>query len=198
MTQIPDDQDDRSNDTDENPLPGKARKERVLHTRVPVVLEDELKRLATSLRMPVSNVVRAILEDAVEAVEVASERAEGELKGIAHRIAGQRDALRRAVQGEPVSRQAESREPPRREPARAATPTPSPTEATPSASSCPASAESLEGVIGFQRLTLAAASSCTVCGKAMPRGAAACRGVRDDAGPRVLLGGTCALLPEEI
>ncbi len=192
MTHNPDDSDDRASDA-EDPQPGKARKERVLHTRVPVVLEDELKRLATSLRMPVSNVVRAILEDAVEAVEVVGERAEGELKGIAHRIASQRDALRRAVQGEPVAR----------EPSRAATPKESPSETaqrepTASASSCPASAESLEGVIGFQRLTLAAASSCTVCGKTLPRGAAACRGVRDDAGARVLLGGACTLVPDEV
>lgn len=160
----------------DEPSPGgKQRKERVLHTRVPAVLEDELKRLATALRMPVSNVVRAILEDAVEAVEVVGERAEGELKGIAHRIAAQRESLRRAVQGEPPA------------------PSPAPRET----SSCPASAPSLDGVIGFQRLALATASSCTVCGKALPRGAAACRGIRDDGGPKVLLGGTCSLAPED-
>jgi hypothetical protein len=38
-----------------------ARKERVLHTRVPAVLERELKRFADNLRIPVSNLVRTIL-----------------------------------------------------------------------------------------------------------------------------------------
>ena len=37
-----------------------GKKERVLHTRVPEVLEEELKRLATNLRLPVSNVVPCI------------------------------------------------------------------------------------------------------------------------------------------
>ena len=41
------------------------KKERVLHTRIPAVLETELKRLAGSLRVPVSNLVRTI-PDAVD------------------------------------------------------------------------------------------------------------------------------------
>ena len=154
---------------------GKAKKERVLHTRVPAVLEEELKRLATSLRMPVSNVVRAILEDAVEAVEAVGEKAEGELKGIAHRIQSHRESLRRAVQGgeapEPAEAEAEAH--------------------------CPDRADAIDGVLGFQRLTLATNATCTVCGKSLPRGTSACRGIREDGGPRVLLGGRCALVPEE-
>ncbi|MBW2159042.1 MAG: hypothetical protein JRH14_03620 [Deltaproteobacteria bacterium] len=43
-----------------------ARKERVLHTRVPAILEQELKRVANAWRVPVSNVVRALLEDALD------------------------------------------------------------------------------------------------------------------------------------
>jgi len=73
---------------------GKARKERVLHTRVPAVLEQELKRLAESLRIPVSNVVRTILEDALDAVDVAGRRAEGEIRGVAERLAEERRRLR--------------------------------------------------------------------------------------------------------
>ncbi len=46
-----------------------ARKERVLHTRVPAVLEQELKRVANAWRVPVSNVVRALLEDALDTLE---------------------------------------------------------------------------------------------------------------------------------
>ena len=72
--------DTSSTDADANDA-GKPRKERVLHTRVPAVLEQELKRLADSLRIPVSNVVRTILEDALDAVDVAGKRAEGEIRG---------------------------------------------------------------------------------------------------------------------
>src|SRR5438445_961984 len=70
------------------------KKERVIHTRVPAVLEQELKRLADSLKVPVSNVVRTILEDAVEAVDSVGQRAEGELREVAERLRRQRDALR--------------------------------------------------------------------------------------------------------
>lgn len=173
MTQNGDRKDEEAGDSEPSTeQSGKAKKERVLHTRVPAVLEEELKRLATSLRMPVSNVVRAILEDAVEAVEAASEKAEGELKGIAQRIQSQRESLRRAVQGQPE-----------------------PGADAPEVS-CPESLDAIDGVLGFQRLTLASNARCTVCGKDLPRGTSACRGIREDDGPRVLLGGRCRLLPE--
>ncbi|MCP3985781.1 MAG: hypothetical protein GY723_15460 [bacterium] len=68
------------------PRRAQARKERVLHTRVPEVLAQELKRLAESMRVPVSNVVRTCLEDAVDAVSSMSHRAEGELQGLADRL----------------------------------------------------------------------------------------------------------------
>lgn len=78
-------QDDRERD----------KKERVLHTRVPAVLEQELKRLATSLKVPVSNVVRTILEDAVDAVDSVGRAAEGELRDVADRLRERRGRLRK-------------------------------------------------------------------------------------------------------
>src|SRR5690349_10091409 len=75
----------------------RPRKERVLHTRVPAVLEDELKRLATSLRLPVSNLVRAILEDAVDAVDAAAQKAEGGIRGFGDRLHDERERLRDRV-----------------------------------------------------------------------------------------------------
>jgi hypothetical protein len=42
------------------------KKERVLHTRIPAALEDQIKRLAEALRVPVSNLVRNMLEDAID------------------------------------------------------------------------------------------------------------------------------------
>jgi hypothetical protein len=70
------------------------RKERVIHTRVPAVLEQELKRIAESLRVPVSNVVRTILEDTVATIDSVGQIAEGELRDVANKLSRKRDALR--------------------------------------------------------------------------------------------------------
>lgn len=164
---------------DEGEREAREKKERVLHTRVPAVLEQELKRLATNLKMPVSNLVRAILEDAIDAVDAVGQRAEGELQGIAQRLHEQRDALRaRAAKG-----------PATREPDDAAPTTP--------AIGCPEAGPDLAGVIGFQSLTLIADAACTVCGRSLPKGTRACRGVREEPGPRVLLGPECRWVPDE-
>ncbi|MBK8169181.1 MAG: hypothetical protein IPK60_02415 [Sandaracinaceae bacterium] len=141
-----------------------SRKERVLHTRVPAVLESELKRLAESLRVPVSNVVRAILEDAVDAADAVSRRVEGDIRGWAEKLAAERSRLRSGVQegGQPV----------------------------PSASP---SADALSSVLGFQSLMLAQNAKCAVCGRELVRGAEAYLGIRESgvAGPRVVLGKEC-------
>lgn len=71
-----------------------ARKERVLHTRIPAVLEHELKRFADNLRVPVSNLVRTILEDALAVADRASGRVEAELHAAARVASDTRDTLR--------------------------------------------------------------------------------------------------------
>lgn len=142
------------------------KKERVLHTRVPAVLEQELKQLAKNLRVPVSNVVRAILEDAVDTVDVVGKRAEGELRGVAERLSRERGRLRsraRAPASEPPEETAE-----------------------PHGSSPP-----LEGVIGYQALVLARQERCSLCGRELAPGAEAFLGVRERSGPRVILGREC-------
>lgn len=73
------------------------KKERVLHTRVPAVLERELKRFADNLRIPVSNLVRAILEDAVQAADAAGESVEGRLRGAAQQLGREREKLKKRV-----------------------------------------------------------------------------------------------------
>lgn len=75
----------------------RERKERVLHTRVPAVLEAELKRFAQSMRVPVSNLVRTILEDAVAVADRATDRVERELRTAAERVNDERGRMRRAV-----------------------------------------------------------------------------------------------------
>ena len=79
-----------------------TRKERVLHTRVPAVLERELKRLAETLRVPVSNLVRAVLEDAVAVADHASENVETRLKTFASSLEQERDKLKRRVMRDPL------------------------------------------------------------------------------------------------
>lgn len=49
--------------------PGNEKKERVIHTRVPESLDDEIKREATHLGLSVSNLVRNILQHTFGLVE---------------------------------------------------------------------------------------------------------------------------------
>lgn len=77
----------------------RPRKERVIHTRVPAPLEEELKRFAEELRIPVSNLIRTILEDALAAADQAGERVERGLRDGAARLADGREHLRRRLVG---------------------------------------------------------------------------------------------------
>jgi hypothetical protein len=78
------------------------KKERVLHTRVPAVLELELKRFAENLRIPVSNLVRTILEDALEVADAASENVEGRLKSAAKQLEKERARIKSKVLIDPL------------------------------------------------------------------------------------------------
>ncbi len=80
-----------------------AKKERVLHTRVPAVLERELKRFADNLRVPVSNLVRTILEDALSVADAATENVEERLKRAAHQLEVEREKLKKKVLPDPLA-----------------------------------------------------------------------------------------------
>lgn len=80
-------------DADGDAPPDSPRKERVLHTRVPAVLEEELKRFAKNLRVPVSNVVRAILEDALKMADRATGSVEDRLKDVVAVVHSERENL---------------------------------------------------------------------------------------------------------
>ena len=88
--------------TPEMPSPERDKKERVIHTRVPAVLEAELKRFAEHMRVPVSNLVRTILEDAVAVADRASDRVERELRTAAQRVGDEREKMRRAIARDPL------------------------------------------------------------------------------------------------
>ena len=161
---------------------GPARKERVIHTRVPAVLERELKRLATSLRVPVSNVVRTILEDAVHTLDAVGRHAEGELRGAAERLRRSRlDLVARAhvdpaeADGTVIDAVAE----------------PVDVADAEGGAGAPAPAGLLAGVVGFQPMLLAKATPCSVCGRELAAGGEAFLGMRDDRGPRVVVGREC-------
>jgi hypothetical protein len=79
-----------------------AKKERVLHTRVPAVLERELKRFADNLRVPVSNLVRTILEDAVTVADAATENVESRLKLAAKHLEKERERIRKSIEHDPL------------------------------------------------------------------------------------------------
>lgn len=79
-----------------------GKKERVLHTRVPAVLERELKKLSENLRVPVSNLVRAILEDAVDAADVATETIEQRLRHAAGKLENERVRIRNRLTPDPL------------------------------------------------------------------------------------------------
>ena len=85
-------------DADERPSGSELKKkERVLHTRVPAVLERELKRFAENLRVPVSNLVRTILEDAVTAADHATETVEQRLRRAAGTLEQERERLKKKI-----------------------------------------------------------------------------------------------------
>lgn len=121
------------------------RKERVLHTRVPAVLEQELKRVANAWRVPVSNVVRALLQDALDTLDVVGAKAEDELRGVAEKLEFERQRIRSRSMDGP-------------EPIRTAT---------------QASSHSLDGAIGATPITLVHDAVCGLTGERLPAGSEA-------------------------
>lgn len=117
-----------------------------MHTRVPAVLEQELKRVANAWRVPVSNVVRALLEDALDTIDIVGAKAEDELRGVAEKLASERHRIRQRST-EPRS------EPPR------------PSEAPPT--------DPLQGAVGVTPITLVHDAVCGLTGKTLPAGSEA-------------------------
>jgi hypothetical protein len=79
-----------------------GKKERVLHTRVPAVLERELKRFADNLRVPVSNLVRTILEDALSVADAATENVEERLRKAAQQLGKERERIKKRMEHDPL------------------------------------------------------------------------------------------------
>lgn len=70
------------------------RKERVLHTRVSEQLSEDIKRLADDLRVPVSNLVRNVLEEVFTVVENVSEDVGDFFEDVIDEAEGVRERIR--------------------------------------------------------------------------------------------------------
>ena len=159
-------------DGDDKKSRQEARKERVLHTRVPAVLEQELKRVANAWRVPVSNVVRALLEDALDTIDVVGAKAEGELREVAELLASERNRIRRK------SSERLGKIP------RASEPTQKPT----SVEEPVAPADPLEGAVGVTPITLVHDASCGVTGEKLMAGSEAYMVLFHEPGRKLITG----------
>jgi len=73
----------------------RRRKERVLHTRISEQLSEDIRRAAEDLRVPVSNLVRNVLEEAFGAVERVSDEVGEFLEDVLGDAEGARQDIRR-------------------------------------------------------------------------------------------------------
>jgi hypothetical protein len=73
----------------------RARKERVLHTRISEQLSEDIRRAADDLRVPVSNLVRNVLEESFGAVERMTDEVGAFLEEALSDADGARSDLRR-------------------------------------------------------------------------------------------------------
>ena len=156
----------------------KARKERVLHTRIPASLEEEIKRLADALAIPVSNLVRNILQDTVGMVGTVADHVEGVVTGLrddarnlSSHVVADRDNLRRRwanYQARQTRAQEKEVEPE-------------------NAGKAPSTPPALDGIFGWQPLTLNIETACALCARELSRGAEAFLGHGDDPKQRIFI-----------
>jgi hypothetical protein len=154
-------------ETGDSERPRRDRKERVLHTRISQQLAEDIGRMAEDLRVPVSNLVRNVLEEVFSVVETVSDNVGELIEGVMDEAGRARE---RARHGRPErSRQRESdREPATSEPR----------------GSAPAQEEPAD-LLGWQPLILARAGACCECDAPIARGARAYVGFTS-AGPGAL------------
>ncbi len=147
---------------DEPERPRRDRKERVLHTRISQQLAEDIGRMADDLRVPVSNLVRNVLEEVFSVVETVTDNV-GEL------IDGVMDE---AEQARERARYSRSR---RRRRERAQPEDAGRRESEPRAAAPPR--EDPPDLLGWQPLILARAGACSDCERPIARGERAYVGI---------------------
>jgi len=75
-----------------------TRKERVLHTRISEKLADDIYRVAEDLRVPASNLVRNVLEDAFSVVESVTDNVGDLIESILDEAERARERISRGVE----------------------------------------------------------------------------------------------------
>ncbi len=123
----------------------RQRKERVLHTRVSDALAEDIRRMAEDLRVPASNLVRNVLEEAFSMVEAVTENVGELIEDVVDEADRARERIRR-------TRPRRHRERPRAD-----------------AATRPERGE-FPDVIGWQRLFLNQPQDCADCEEALERG----------------------------
>jgi hypothetical protein len=148
----------------------RPRKERVLHTRISDDLDEALQDAARRLRVPVSNLVRNVLEDVFDVVEAVTENVGEfvddvveEAQGIGRRWEGRwkKYATPRGAREERAER-----EPSERSERPAPAPEPPPAQSHTARSDFP-------DVAAWQPLVVNTAQDCAGCGRRILRGDAA-------------------------
>jgi hypothetical protein len=138
--------------------PERRRKERILHTRISEDLAEDLRRVAEDLRVPVSNLVRNVLEETFSVVQTVTDNVGDLIEEVMDEAEAVRDRIR--------SRQR------RRHRAPFAAP-PSPAADAAAAPPAPGAATASSDdpdVLGWQPLVLARPQRCQACGALMGRG----------------------------
>ncbi len=185
-----------------------------MHTRISDDLDDALRRAAEDLRVPVSNLVRNLLEDAFDVVESVTES----LGGLVNDVVGEaqdfrdhfrddwRDQARRAVRDarervREARREAGERVREARKRAEDTESSSSPEERA--EESVPAAAEDeaeaprrplpeFPGIMGWQPFMLNTTQRCAGCSRSLERGDQAFLGISATGRPASYLCGECA------
>jgi hypothetical protein len=163
------------------------RKERVMHTRISEELDETLRRTADGLRVPVSNLVRNVLEDVFAVVETVTDN----VGDIVDELIGEGDRVRRRLFHDDEPKRERGR------PAEAAAPAEAATSEERSRSAVESELADLEdlppfqGVVGWQSLVMNTAQQCGACGRDMQRGDRAFMGIDATGRPQVYVCTEC-------
>ncbi len=160
-----------------NEEPNRERKERVLHTRISEQLAEDIRAIADDLRVPVSNLVRNVLEEAFDAVE----RVSGDVSHLFDDVLEEAELASERYQryrGRVRERARARRE--RAEAAAAPTPTAPAPVAEPALAAQPR--DPLSRVVAWQPVVLAAPRRCARSGRELRPGERAYLGL-GEAGP---------------